>query len=164
MSRRAANVGCASAIVELAPKAMLIALLLLCLHPTLSLGRQAAGSEATRSLVALLASMDSYNGQRIRTFGFFQLGDERSAVFLSEADAKNGIYANGVWLDLEGAAVAVETIKSLNGKYILVEGTFDANQRGHMDLYSGGIRSVTRIASWGSKAEAEPTNSLMPQP
>jgi len=38
--------------------------------------------------------------------------------------------------------------KDFNGKYVMVEGIFDMNNHGHMDLFSGSINNVSRIASW----------------
>lgn len=41
----------------------------------------------------------------------------------------------------------------MNGKYVIIEGIFVSNSNGHLDLYSGTIKDITRINIWKSEEE-----------
>lgn len=41
----------------------------------------------------------------------------------------------------------------MNGKYVIIEGIFEGNDNGHLDLYSGTIKNITRMNVWKSEDE-----------
>ena len=41
--------------------------------------------------------------------------------------------------------------KKLNQHYVLIEGIFDAQDHGHMGLFGGAIKNITRVETWPPK-------------
>jgi hypothetical protein len=98
------------------------------------------------SMVQLLASPERFDGKRIQVQGVFQLGNEERALYLSRDDAAYLNFSNGLWLN---------TIKGVdtNSTYVTVEGTFNVNGHGHLGLWPGEIREVSRIERVRSREE-----------
>jgi hypothetical protein len=96
-------------------------------------------------LVRLLANPTDYDGKLVRTYGFLVLEFEQSALYLGRDDARAGVLANALWL--VGAKERFDSL-GLSGskKYVMIEGVFDAEDTGHMGMFSGAIRSVNRVA------------------
>jgi hypothetical protein len=61
-------------------------------------------------------------------------------IYDSEADRRNGPAKKGIWLETCGTPFA-----QVNEAYAIVEGTFDAASRGHLGMWSGTIRDITRL-------------------
>ena len=59
---------------------------------------------------------------------------------------------NGVWLDLSD----IPEPEQYHRKWVLVEGTFDAIQKGHLGAFHGVIRGITRIQFWHEHSESNP--------
>jgi hypothetical protein len=93
-------------------------------------------------MVQLLATPERYEGKRVRVKGFCELGFEADGLFLHREDFDIANTDNGLWLDVEGSKVVKQ---GLGGTYVLVEGRFSGQFRGHLGLWSGAIRDVTRF-------------------
>ena len=96
------------------------------------------------SIVQLISNPDAYTGKLVRVFGFVRFEMEGSAIYLHEEDYKQGLYKNGLWLTMNEQ-------KELDQKYALVEGVFNAQNHGHMGLWSGSIEKVSRSLMWPPK-------------
>jgi len=85
---------------------------------------------------------------------------------LSEADAKHGITRNSVWLDVSDAIYAKRA--QFHGRYVIVEGTFNARRRGHLGMSSGEIEilsdSTSPTDSESRSATGRRTGSCQPTP
>jgi hypothetical protein len=103
------------------------------------------------SLVALLASPDRYHGKRIQVVGFVHLEFEGNALYLHREDYERGLLSNALWLNVS----ADRRRAFANTQYALVEGTFNAEDTGHMNLFSGSIDSIARLEPWPSRAELD---------
>ena len=115
-------------------------LILLLVVPSLGQSRQ----PISVSLVQLIANPKTYHGKFVRVVGFVSVRFEGKAVYLHEDDYRHGIYKNGLWLALGGSKSGHEYAE-FHGKYVLIEGTFDANMKGHRGAYSGSIKNIKRI-------------------
>jgi hypothetical protein len=93
------------------------------------------------SIIRPIASPEPFDGEAVRVIGFVSLEFEATGIFLSELDCFHSIPKNGLWLDLDPTKFSRE----LNHRYALVEGTFDATHRGHLGMWSGCIREITRL-------------------
>lgn len=87
---------------------------------------------------------------------------EGDAIYLSPSDADNHVSKNAVALDIdyarfgvpeelpkdpkqkEEAMKAAQALKDLNGKYVVLEGPFNAYSQGHVHAFSASMK-VTRI-------------------
>jgi hypothetical protein len=98
------------------------------------------------SLVRLIANPKDYDGKIVRVIGFVRMEFEGNGIYLHEDDYKHSIYKNGLWIDVTADMQKRKT--ELDQKYVLIEGTFDARMTGHMGLWSGSIRNITRCQTW----------------
>jgi hypothetical protein len=99
--------------------------------------------EPTVSLIQLIANPASFDGKRVRLAGYVVLELENTAVYLHESDARYEITRNAVWLDmpLGGESRRVQ----FHNRYVLIEGTFSAERRGHRGLFGGVLENIGRF-------------------
>ena len=95
------------------------------------------------SLVQIIANPAAFDQKRIMVIGYVVLEFEHKAIYLNEADAKHVITRNGLWLDVSDAIYSKRA--RFHQRYVRVQGTFDAQRRGHLSLFSGKIENVTRF-------------------
>lgn len=123
------------------------------------------------SIVNLIATPERYSGKVIRVDGVMVLQFEGDAIYLSKADAENHVFKNSISLQVDYPKLGIpekepseleqrkqmlakaNSLKNMIGKYVLIEGVFDKNVRGHLGLSSGSI-SVTRIAHFSGKKKS----------
>jgi len=101
------------------------------------------------SIVRLLGAPEQYDGKKVQITGFMNLEFEGNAIYLSKADYDNGVYKNGLWLEVDSARAP--QAKTLSGQYVLLEGTFRTRNHGHLGLWSGAVTDVTRVIAWPPK-------------
>ena len=99
------------------------------------------------SLINLIATPEKYDGKAVMVQGFFKCEMESDSLYLTENDFIEYVWVNAVSLDLVDMDISVDRqqLKMLNGCYVLIEGTFDYNDEGHPDWYSGHIKNINRI-------------------
>jgi hypothetical protein len=98
------------------------------------------------SLIQLIADPAEHHGKLISAVGFCWLEFEGNGLYVHREDFEHGVYANALWLDLGWPEP--EEYLGLSGEYVLVEGIFDATQRGHGGLFSGEVKEVRRMMRW----------------
>lgn len=98
------------------------------------------------SLIQLIANPKDYDGKVVRVIGFVRLEFEGNSIYLHQDDYKHGITKNGLWIDVTDDIHKKQ--KDYDQKYVLLEGTFNAKETGHMGLWSGGIQKITRCQVW----------------
>jgi hypothetical protein len=98
------------------------------------------------SLVRLIANPEDYDGKIVRVIGFVRLEFEGDAIYLHQDDCRHGIPKNGLWIDVTDEVRKKR--KDYDQKYVLLEGTFSAKDRGHFGLWSGSIQKITRCQIW----------------
>jgi hypothetical protein len=104
--------------------------------------------ERCPSLIQLLVYPDRYHGKEIQVKGYLVVEDEGTAIYVSESDGEYYITPNGFWVEFEGNTLGLsdkEITKRFHHKYVLLEGTFDKDDRGHEDLWQGSIGKVSRL-------------------
>ena len=101
------------------------------------------------SIIELIANSDKYHNKKIRVVGFLNLDFESKALYLSSSDYEHSITKNAIWVSVDKSG----EYKKFNKQYVLVDGVFDAESKGHLKLYSGTIMDVDRVISWGEKIE-----------
>lgn len=103
-------------------------------------------------LVRLVVSPEKYHGKRVRVIGFVRLEFEGNAVYTYKEDYQHGLIGNGAWINVP-ATLDAQGQKNRNMKYCLIEGTFDAKNRGHLGLWSGSIKNISRFEVWSDPAK-----------
>lgn len=99
------------------------------------------------TMIELLANPAKYDGKLVRVIGVGNLEFEGNSLSLSKDDLK---YATGndIWLALGERALPYDEAVAFNGEYVIVEGIFDKDDHGHMDLYRGAIKDINRYELW----------------
>ena len=104
--------------------------------------------ERCPSLIQLLVNPDRYHGKEIQVKGYLVVEDEGTAIYMTESDGEYYITSNGFWVEFEGNTLGLshkEITKRFHHKYVLLEGRFDKDDRGHEDLWQGSIGKVSRL-------------------
>lgn len=114
-----------------------------------SIDRDSLLKEKDVSLIRLIAKPGEYNNIPVRVKGFLNIEFEGDALYLYKDDYQSGIEKNGIWIEIPEDAILRTRIKACSKKYVIIEGIFDANNRGHMNLFSGSLKVVTRVDSLG---------------
>jgi len=105
-------------------------------------------SDFSGSIINLIATPEKYHNKRVRVIGFLNLEFEGNAIYLHKEDYKKSITKNGLWVTFTEEAWRKVKKYGFNKGYFLVEGTFDMTDYGHMGLWSGTIKDITRIEKW----------------
>jgi hypothetical protein len=92
------------------------------------------------SMVELLANPEKYDRKRVRVLGYIHFEFEGNAVYLHKEDEANRLYPNGLWVSLADGVSSPDC----QDAYVLIEGTFQASDRGHLGLWSGAVTETTR--------------------
>ena len=100
------------------------------------------------SIVQLLAHRDRYHGKKVQIIGFLHVRFEDSAIYLSKDDGDHGITINGFWVSFDKASIPFEGAigpSEFGRRYVVIEGTFNAQRRGHHSAWQGSMEKITRV-------------------
>jgi hypothetical protein len=105
------------------------------------------------SLIQLISNPDKYDGKVVRLEGFLRIEFEGNALYLHQEDDDHMLTKNAIWVD--ASPDMTKRRNDLNKKYVLLEGTFDAKNHGHMGLFSGSLHKVKRADVFASRTDLE---------
>ncbi|MEJ5963669.1 hypothetical protein [Pedobacter immunditicola] len=97
------------------------------------------------SLISLIAASEKYDQKLIRVKGYLNLMFEGNAIYLSKEDCDLGIDKNGLWIDVETIKVDSKKYNRSNKQYVILEGIFQSDNKGHQNGYSGSITKIIKI-------------------
>ena len=92
------------------------------------------------SLINLIATPDKYHGKRITTFGVASIHPESTALYLNEESLRLGMFVNAISLEADDEMTA--GWRTMDERWVVVEGVFDRTSHGHLGLLPGTIREV----------------------
>ena len=119
---------------------------LVCIAITLLAVPFAAQQPTNVTVVQLIATPEKFDGKLIRVIGFLRLEFEGNVLYLHREDYENSILGDGIWVDvLPGMSKQSAT---LNMHYVLLEGVFSSREHGHMDVWGGTIKQISRAEQW----------------
>jgi hypothetical protein len=98
------------------------------------------------SMIQLIANPQQYDGLPIRLVAFLNLEFEGTALYLHREDYEKSNASNAIWISLTDRQE--NSSRRLSGGYVLVEGIFSSQEQGHLGMFSGSIKQITRIQSW----------------
>jgi hypothetical protein len=126
----------------------------ICLSLIFALGGLGSAAENTGwkpiSLIALIANPEKYHGKEVTVVGVARLEPEDHMLYLSPSDAEQLNETNGVWLEFGDVirlpAPYAQRAPKLNRHWVVVRGTFDMNDHGHLGLiFNGAITEIKRL-------------------
>ncbi len=95
----------------------------------------------------LFSRPEQYDGKRVRVIGVGNIEFEGNCIRPGMEDYLYHTH-NAVWIELGEKAPSKEEASEYNGKYVIVEGTFDKDEKGHYDMFRGTIKDVSRYELW----------------
>lgn len=96
------------------------------------------------SIISLITNPKKYDGKLVKVSGVGCIEADGNALYLSKEDYKYIVQKNAVFLDFTNAAVNKDDAMKLNGKYVYIEGIFNADNNGVSDLYTGAIENIKK--------------------
>ena len=96
------------------------------------------------SMITLIAAPEKYHDKGVHVIGYLNLEFEGNAIFLDELDFENSNTKNAIWLSFSRKADMKEIMK-LNGKYVMIQGVFNKDYKGHMSLFAGSIDEIIQV-------------------
>jgi hypothetical protein len=117
--------------------------------PAALLSKTSAEGELT-SLLQVLSRPDVYDGRRVRLIGFAYVEFEGHGLYLHREDFEHGLSKHALWLDLD---FRQPEVAALNGRYVLVDGVFNAKATGHFGMFAGSMQDISRYGPWPARAE-----------
>jgi len=102
------------------------------------------------SLMELIVNPKKYHGKLVRVIAVSRIEFEGNGLWLTKEHYKYRVYKNSLWLipDYQALKSTRSQLAKYNGKYVLIEGIFNKDNRGHMGMNSGAIEKVTRFQFW----------------
>ena len=100
------------------------------------------------SIISLIANGPAYDGKAVRVVGAFRIEFEGDALCLDGESLRHRVHANCISLGVDPRALGTtrEALASLNERYVLVEGTFRVEEKGHISVnVAGGLDPVSRV-------------------
>jgi hypothetical protein len=98
------------------------------------------------SMIALIATPEKFDGKTVMVVGFLRLEFEGNCLYMHKDDYEHGIMKNGLWV-FRNSVINAKS-EALNMHYVLIVGTFEAKQKGHMGLFSGSLINITAATPW----------------
>jgi hypothetical protein len=111
-----------------------------------SSGIARAGDEPVEfpPFVRVIARPELYHGKRISLIGYMNLEFEGNAIYHSEEEYRHAQSQDAIWLDVDG----MKPKPPLARGWVIVEGTFNGERRGHLGSYAGTLERITRLDAW----------------
>ncbi len=102
------------------------------------------------SLMQLIVNPEKYHRKLIRVIAVSRIEFEGNGLWLTKEHCKYRVYKNSLWLtpDWQALKMTPRQLAKYNGKYVIIEGIFNKDNRGHMGLNSGAIEKVGRFQLW----------------
>lgn len=100
------------------------------------------------SLVKLIANPEKYDGKRIQVIGYLHLEFEGNAIYLHGEDYKHGLSENSFWVEFSSKLTKKRDLNKFNDKFVIIIGTFKANEKGHMGMFGGTLDNIVRLDLW----------------
>lgn len=105
---------------------------------------EGSGEMARPSMVQLLAAPQEFHGRQVQLTGYLVLEFENQALYMSESAAANDQFSESIWVTFAEGVLPDDGMQRYNRHMVMVEGTFNAEERGHMGIFSGHLDSISR--------------------
>ncbi|MCL5990660.1 MAG: hypothetical protein M1419_00975 [Bacteroidetes bacterium] len=98
------------------------------------------------SMISLIANPEKYHGKIIRVVGYLYLEFESNGIYFHKEDFDKGTF-NGFWVSIPlNYKTPYKKLQiEFNHKYVIIQGTFDMNDKGHLGDWYGSIKYITSI-------------------
>lgn len=95
------------------------------------------------SIIQLIATPEKYHEKAVSVVGVGRIEFEANGLYLTKEHYNLRVPNTAIWIDIESnESLDREQLSKYNGKYVIVEGIFNMNDRGHFGLYCGSLEYV----------------------
>lgn len=113
------------------------------------------------SMVQLLSAPDKYDKKRLMIIGYFKMGAEDNAIYLSKEHADNWLLNSRIWINVP-AGESGKYQEFVNG-YVLVDGEFTMNPERN-GQYAPGSISIVKMGRWPPSTDLIPNKEKSQSP
>ena len=92
----------------------------------------------------ILANPKQFDHVRLRVKGIVRIEFEANSLYSDRDSMTARKWKNAIWLDL-GWPVK-DDLQQLNGRDVVVDGTFDASRTGHEGAYVGSMVAISKLS------------------
>ena len=102
------------------------------------------------SIIQLISNPEKYDQTKVRLIGVPRLEFEGEFICLNKESYQFWVSKNCLWIspNIKAINIPYKELEKYNGKYVLIEGTFNLKNLGHGGMNSGAIENVTRYQLW----------------
>jgi hypothetical protein len=100
------------------------------------------------SMLRLIVTPEKYHNKTVQIIGYLNLEFEGNAIYFHQEDYEKGSSRNGIWVDFSDDLVHKKDLKKYNKKYVIIVGKFDMNSKGHMGMFGGSLKNISRLNEW----------------
>ncbi|WP_295203798.1 hypothetical protein [uncultured Chryseobacterium sp.] len=100
------------------------------------------------SMLRLIVTPEKYHNKTVQVIGYLNLEFEGNAIYFHQEDYEKGSLRNGMWVDFNEDLVHKKDLKKYNKKYVIIVGKFDMNSKGHMGMFGGSLKNISRLDEW----------------
>ncbi|WP_234109155.1 hypothetical protein [Chryseobacterium sp. R2A-55] len=100
------------------------------------------------SMLRLIVTPEKYHNKTVQIIGYLNLEFEGNAIYFHKEDYENGSSRNGMWVSFNDELEKKKDLKKYNKKYVIIVGKFNMNSKGHMGMFGGSLKNITRLDEW----------------
>lgn len=100
------------------------------------------------SMLRLIVTPEKYHNKTVQIIGYLNLEFEDNAIYFHKEDYENGSSRNGIWVSFNDKFAKKKDLQKFTKKYVIIVGKFDMNTKGHMGMFGGSIKNITRLDEW----------------
>ena len=100
------------------------------------------------SMLRLIVTPEKYHNKTVQIIGYLNLEFEGNAIYFHKEDYEKGSSRNGMWVSFSDDLAKKKDLKKYSKKYVIIVGKFDMNAKGHMGMFGGSLKNITRLDEW----------------
>ena len=99
-------------------------------------------------LIKLIVEPQKFDNNRVSAVGVYKFDIDSSTLYLTKEHFIADIFDTSISVELPKnfKLVDLPSLEKLNGKYVQITGTFDADEKGYMGLNQGTLKEVEKIS------------------
>ncbi len=103
--------------------------------------------------IRLITNPEKYQGKTIQIKGYLNIEFEGEAIYFHQEDYVRSMTENSLWVEFSKDITDKKNVSDYSKKYVIIVGTFEMNSRGHMGIFGGTMKNITRLDYWNFKNE-----------
>ena len=100
------------------------------------------------SMLRLIVTPEKYDNKTVQIIGYLNLEFEGNAIYFHKEDYENGSSRNGFWVSFDDKIAKRKDLEKYNKNYVIIVGKFDMNSKGHMSMFGGTLKNISRLDVW----------------